>query len=197
MIAVDQVEPVAPLDGQFGVWPLLSVPEPLLSHLFPGGDQKSYAILDAGEIPGLPERLETSDLDYHCLYKGEMAQDLRDDAPYLVQLKPDHWLTRALMTDDGGPTGWWPLDYGMFVVSCADLGSLVAHFRKFTSVWVKGADKRMYLRFWSAATMLPLARSGQSDPLALRLVADHTLIVRETSPLWPSRALILKKQDTT
>lgn len=173
----------APLDAQLGVWPSLSVPDKLKPHLFPEDGRRTYAILDAGVLQGLPEMLDASGLEFGCLYDGALAEELRDFAPYLVALKSDDPLTRRLLTDGTASTAWWPYDYGLFAISNAGFAEIRRHFRKFTSVQSEQAGQRVYLRFWNSATMVAMARFPQEDGLISALLAEHVLLFRDFSDL--------------
>ena len=47
-----------------------TVPEPLVDFLTSDGSYV-YAVLDAGRVFGLPEKLETSGLQHSCLYEDD------------------------------------------------------------------------------------------------------------------------------
>ena len=66
----------------------------VLGQLFADGFT-TYAVLDGAQVPELPQRLHTSALDYVCLYRGEIPDDLAQVAPYLVALKHDDRFTGA------------------------------------------------------------------------------------------------------
>lgn len=168
---------VAALDAQRGVHPALQLPEELDPHLFPDDGRKTYAILDAGYVYGLVERLEDSGLPFKCLYTGDMAEDLRDMAPYLVQLDHAAPLTRSLMTDSDSPSSCWLLEYGVFIVTLLDFDALHAHCRKFTSVRSEGGQ-RLYLKFWSSAVLTAFDSETGDDPLIEALLDEIEIIYR-------------------
>jgi hypothetical protein len=170
-----------------------AVPEPLVPVLFPGDGRETFALLDAALIPGLPDVLEASGLKFRCLYAGELAEDLRDRAPYLVRLAPDHGLTRRLFTEATPPAGLWAEDCGIFVLSAMPLDGLVAHFRRFTSVEVAGG-KRMFLRFWSAPVMSAFAVHPEPDPLIAALLAPVTIVYRDASSVAGPRMVALSAE---
>lgn len=93
---VEMIEDVVPLDRQFGIWPKRCVPlliEPVLfgPHMRHG---QTFALLDGALIEGLQERLEDSDLPHVCLFQGRALEDWGHVAPWLVELQPQHDLTR-------------------------------------------------------------------------------------------------------
>ncbi|MCU0911868.1 MAG: DUF4123 domain-containing protein [Rhodobacteraceae bacterium] len=167
-----------------------AVPEGMIPWLFPGDGRETYALLDAALIPGLPDMLEASGLAFRCLYLSDLAEELRDRAPYLVRLPPDHGLTRRLFTEATPPAGLWAEDCGIFVLSALPIEALVAHFRRFTRVEVSGG-KRMFLRFWSAPVMSAFALHNEPDPLIEALLAPATLIYRDASSVAGPRLVAL------
>lgn len=184
----------APLDDQIGVWPIRTVPEALEPVLFPDADVFTYAILDAGVIAGLFDFLDTSDLPYRNLYTGELAEDLRDNSPYLIKLSNDAPLLKNLFTASDANTSWWTSDYGVLVVTPVDFDAAWAHFRKFTYVKSEASGKPMYLRFWSSAAMLAFAYHEGPDPLIDALVAEHTILFRDFSSLSEATIYALERR---
>lgn len=167
-----------------------AVPADLLPHLFPGDGRGTFAVLDAGQIPGLPETLDASGLEFRCLYIGEGAEDLRDTAPYLVRLDPGHSLTRRLFTDGTPPAALWPVDYGVFALSALSVDDLRGHFRRFTQV-SSPEGKRLFLRFWTAPVMTAFVSHGAPDPLISALLAKATLIFRDFASVRGPRIMAL------
>lgn len=159
------LEGVEPLGRQFGLHPRKTVPDELRDALFgqpePGlagteavGDDpraalpmRTYAILDASKAAGLPELLETSGLEYRCLFKGDAYDELKDVAPWIVRLEEDGDFTRRLFTGPAGVNGLWDKEPGLYIRSRATLDELWRHFRKFTRVQDEGG-KWFYQRFW-------------------------------------------------
>lgn len=134
-----RVDNIEPLDRQADVTKRLSVPPILREALF--GDineapASTFAILDAAKIPNLPEILETSGLEYACLYQGAAFDELASVAPWIVKLDETSDFTRALFTETEPDVDWeyWSRDPGIFVRSTAPLDALRGHFRKFTKV---------------------------------------------------------------
>lgn len=100
-----------------------------------------FAVLDGAAIPALLDRLEQHAPEHICLYRGELAPDLLETAPYLVQLERNAEFTTWLL-DEG-----WGKSWGIFAVSPADLQDLRKHFRSF--LMVKDPDgKQMYFRYY-------------------------------------------------
>ena len=79
-------------------------------------------VLDAARLPGLPERLEAEGVPYRSLFQGQAAQELRDVAPYLVQVSPSDRLLR----DFTAPTppllrAMWSKRPGLLIASDLEL----------------------------------------------------------------------------
>jgi len=188
-LSVQIIDDVEPLDSQFGVSAPLTVPVVLHEMLFghPQLNEDSavlplltYAILDAAKVMGLVEMLETSGLEYACLFRGDAAEELRDVAPYLVRLEESSTFTRNLFTK--GDAGWqmWNKEPGMYFRSRADLNELRRHFRRFTKVQDEGG-KWYYLRFWEprAAQQAFTAMSPAGVQRLFSIVADaYTIRVK-------------------
>lgn len=107
---------VEPLDAQLGVFPKKTVPDTLYDTLFGQPDPidieveaagrdtpaappiRTYAILDAAKFTNLPELLAESDLEYACMFKGDSFEELKEVAPWIVQLEEASGFTRNLFT---------------------------------------------------------------------------------------------------
>lgn len=169
-----------PFSGPLDMMKPINVPEDLAPALFPE-DKRTYAILDGSMIQGLPDMLESWEMDHRCLYKGQMAEDLRDLAPYVVSLRPYHRLTGWLFKDGDAPNQLWRTDYGCFVLSTKDIDTLQAHFRHYNSVQTDGTDHRLFLRFWSNPVLSAMARHSGPDPLISGLLSQGSIVFRDLS----------------
>ena len=179
-LKIETLEGIAPLDGQFGVYPHKTVPDKLHALLFGqperseeeinhyGGEDhvppmKLYAILDAAKIktPGLRTRLDTSGLDFACLFTGQDYEELKDSAPYLVELKEDCNFTRILFTHDPKmpdellSVHLWHKEPGIYIKSQAGLIELGQHFARFIRVQDENG-KRYLFRFWEPSVLREL-----------------------------------------
>mgnify|MGYP002401687786 CR=1 FL=1 len=101
----------------------------------------TYVVLDGASVPGLRQRLHKDAPESCCLYRGELAPDLAEVAPYLVRLQIGHPFTKWVLSEG------WAEHWGIFVQTSADLRSLRRHFRNF--LMVKNPEgKRLYFRFY-------------------------------------------------
>ena len=85
----------------------------------------TYAILDGAQVPELPQRLHASGLEYVCLYRGEIPDDLAQVAPYLVVLKRDDEFTAWILKQG------WGNAWGIFARASSEVAmkDVRKHFR--------------------------------------------------------------------
>lgn len=151
-ITIEEIEAVEPLGLQFGVHPRKTVPDSLYEPLFGQPEpteaeleqygtveavppMRTYAILDAAKMPYLlTGHLERSELRYQCLFQGETAEELKEHAPYLVELEDGNDFTQRLFTGPEGVNGLWEKELGIYIRSRAEFDEVRKHFRKFTRV---------------------------------------------------------------
>lgn len=166
-LRITTVRNVEPLDRQFGMQPKKTVPETLYDTLLgqpdpseteiaaAGGDpaavppMRTYAVLDAAKVMNLPELLAASALKHHCLFKGKSCDELKNVAPWIVQLENGNDFTRRLFTGPKGINGLWDKEPGIYIRSRASLEDMRKHFRKFTRVTDENGNW-FYFRFWEA-----------------------------------------------
>jgi len=101
---------------------------------------KVFALLDGASIPLLLKQLAQQQPDYECLYRGELAPDLAQAAPYLIRIEADSELLTWLASGFGQ-------HWGIFVVAHSNLRTLRQHFRP----WLTLQDAQgqvFYFRFY-------------------------------------------------
>ena len=151
-LIIEEIEGVEPLDMQMGVHTRKTVPDALLEPLFgqpaPTKDEinhygsaenvpamKTYAILDAAKMSYLlTAKIEASDLKYQSLFQGKSQEELKEVAPYLVELEQNNKFTESLFTGPDGVNGLWDKNLGIYIRSRADFDDIRKHFRKFTKL---------------------------------------------------------------
>lgn len=177
MAALDHqvADPMAPLDAQMGVWPLLDVPADMEEALFgpipdPGGGAPSqpplYAVLEGARLPKLFDLIDDDAVPHAPLFQGEVAEALGEEVPVLVALERGHKLLRQLLTDlgdDDAPTGLLPREAAVFLRSGAGLAAVRGHLRHFTQL-PDGEGRRIYFRFWEPASLAPYLDHIAGDP---------------------------------
>ncbi|NQT86294.1 DUF4123 domain-containing protein [bacterium] len=101
----------------------------LHDQLFAHPETKVYAILDGAATPGLLDQLYGGPRpDFVCLFRGALAPDMAEVAPYLAVLEPDSAFTRWIL-------GGWGRHRGIFAVSQAELWQLRNHFRSLVTAY--------------------------------------------------------------
>lgn len=156
------IEGVEPLDAQLGIIELKTVPDALHEPLFgqhSGVPLHTYAILDAAKVPNLPELLNASGLIHKCFFKGDAYDELKDVAPWIVQLEDDNAFTRNLFTKSDAPWHLWDTEPGIYLRSYGTLNEMWKHLRKFTKVQDEDG-KWLYFRFWEPRALTALIVGG-------------------------------------
>lgn len=102
--------------------------ESLSGYLFAEPGAHVYAILDGASVEGLLLKLHQYQPASECLYRGELAPDLAEVAPYLVLLD-----RKSAFTDWVVDNGWGK-HWGIFFVSRGGLPEMRGHFRRFLTV---------------------------------------------------------------
>ncbi len=202
-LRIEDLGPIEPLDGQLGVHPRKTVPDALYESLFGQPEpieqeiaqygekdlvppMKLYAILDAAKVktPGLRRILDTSELDFACLLTGQDYDELKDSAPYIVELKEGNDFTRTLFTynpkfsDKHLSVHLWHQEPGLYVRSRANLIELGVHFAKFVRVRDENG-KRFFFRFWEPWHLADALQGFTPEQLSLFLKIEtmpHVLI---------------------
>lgn len=151
-LQIETIENLEPLGSQIGVFPKKTVPDALHNALFgqpeatetevavADGDAsavpplQTYAVLDAAKLINLPELLEDSGLEHRCLFKGDAYDELKDVAPWIVQLQDGNSFTRNLFSRSDAPWHLWDSEPGIYIRSRAGLAALNSHLRKFFKI---------------------------------------------------------------
>lgn len=220
----EEIEGVEPLGFQVGVDEAQTVPEALQKPLFGqpapteaeiaqyGGvdgvpAMKVYAILDAGKVAHLCTSMEDFNCAYECLFQGAAEKEMRDAAPYIVELGPHDGFTRHVFSASGMPRDIWGKEAGIFIRSRMSIFDLRKHFRRFTRIQVE-ADKRwIYFRFWEP-TMIPyFLRGAEKDSLEAFFSCEFELHTIDDAGKWQritlcnrpseirSKTITMKEQD--
>lgn len=168
-----------PLPLRDAAWPLQAIPAELEQTIvFDEGPV--YAVVDAAKVFGLAEVLQASGLRYRCLYRGRSEDEWGDVAPWLVQLDPNHRLTRKFFVEgnDQGSLSFQRAT-SLFFMGSDDFDAVWSHLRKFTKM--RAEDGRvLMLRFYDPLTfadlleVMPRAQVAQlhGDLRALCIQAD-------------------------
>ncbi len=133
----------------------------IADELFADPDARIYAVLDGASIEGLLDSFNTHQPDHLCLYRGELAPDLAEAAPYLVQLKSRDPFTEWVLREG------WGNHWGILAVTLADMRMMRRHFRRF--LMVKDPDgKQIYFRYYDPRVLrvfLPTCNAAETETL--------------------------------
>lgn len=145
-------EPIPSWDAQ---WPPRAIP-PSLDQVLVFDQASIYAVIDAAKVFGLPERLQMSGLQHRCLYYGRGEEEWGDAAPWLVQLEPNHQLTRKFfLAGEDAASLSFQRSTSLFFTGSDDFDSAASHLRKFTKM--RAEDGRvLMLRFYDPVTFADL-----------------------------------------
>lgn len=100
---------------------------PIMRLLYQPG-YKVYAVLDGASSKNLLPKISELNPVFQCLFRGEIAADLAQTAPYLVHLEYKHPFTTWVVEK-----GWYE-HWGIFATSDANIKVLSKHFRKYLMV---------------------------------------------------------------
>lgn len=100
----------------------------LREEWIPGESFQLYAILDGASVPDLRMQFFKLEPEHHCLFEGDLEDDMKEVAPYLVSLEPEHPFTNWILERG------WGQHWGVFFLSSADFLTLLKHLRKFIIV---------------------------------------------------------------
>ncbi|MFV0411366.1 MAG: DUF4123 domain-containing protein [Paracoccus sp. (in: a-proteobacteria)] len=120
------------------------------------------ALLDAANLPGLPERIESRRVEALSLFQGKSAEELRDVAPYLVRMDPDSPLMRDFLNSHDVPWAMWGKRPGLLILSDLDLEALQKHFRRFLRVQTERGT--FFFRFWEPASAAAYFEAIEDSP---------------------------------
>lgn len=110
--------------------------------------EHAYAVLDAAQVFGLPERLESTGLEYACLFDGKAAVDFAAAAPWIVRLVPDHPLTATLLNPISANALAWQQAPGLLLKAPLSVHGLRRQLRRFTMLYNNLNDSRVFFRFY-------------------------------------------------
>jgi hypothetical protein len=117
-------------------------PDKLFDGFLAEEDEEICAMLDGASVPGLLERLHSeASLEVECLFRGKLAPDMAEVAPYLVKLEPGSAFAKWVVG-----TGWGQ-HWGSFVTSRQGFRKLRNHLRALTLVYRRDGTP-LYFRYY-------------------------------------------------
>ena len=116
-----------------------------------------FAVIDACDEPEVPAKIEElGRARSACLYRGELDQETKEVAPYLVSVDRD---LLAWIFTTSGERPW-----GIFVVAKSDLRTLRQHLRQFLTV--QGIDEKpMYFFYYDPRVIVTFLESCDQEEL--------------------------------
>ncbi len=117
-------------------------PEKLFEGFLTEQDQEVCAMLDGASVPGLLERMHSEpSLEVECLFRGKLAPDMAQVAPYLVKLELESDFAEWVVA-----TGWGQ-HWGTFVSSRQGFRKLRNHLRGLSMVYRRDGTP-LYFRYY-------------------------------------------------
>lgn len=122
------------------------------------GGTTLYGILDLARAPQLYEhvaRLEPAGAA--CLFEGQLAPQLKQVSPHLVELAPSDPLARAWRTEG------WGQSWGILAMSRENLMFVRRRLRHFTQAKLPDGQGPVLFRFWDPRVFrvyMPLVEAG-------------------------------------
>jgi hypothetical protein len=116
-----------------------------------------YTVLDGAAIPELRMKLYETEPPHHCLFPGELAPDMAEVAPYVVQLIPNAPFTDWVLQDFLGK------NRGIFAHSPRSIREMRKHFRGLVKVYTESGEP-MIFRFYDPRVIrrfLPTCNAGE------------------------------------
>jgi hypothetical protein len=139
-------------------------------------DEQVYCILDGASIQDLLDRLYAQVRpEFECLYRGELAPDIAEVAPYLVKLEHDAEFTRWVLS------AGWGNHWGIFMTTPADLRSLRQHFRKLNVVY-DPEHRPLLFRYYDPRVLRVFAPTTDEEQLAEVFGPVHYFILEGSEP---------------
>jgi len=120
---------------------------------------RTFAVLDGASVPDLPLKLYETQPHSVCLYRGEIAPDIAEVAPYLVELFPGDAFTQWLLTEGAGGK-----HFGIFARSPFSLTEVRKHFRKFLTVYDE-AGNPMLFRYYDPRVLVKFLPTCDAENL--------------------------------
>jgi hypothetical protein len=145
-------------------------------RLFADQETNVFAMLDGASIPDLRMSLHQHQPAHVCLYRGELADDMAEVAPYLVRLEEDTEFTDWVLTQG------WGEHWGIFALAAEPLVEMRQHFRRFLTVYGP-ENKPLLFRYY--------------DPRVLRVYLPTCNAEELAAVFGPAASFLCEDEDPT
>lgn len=118
---------------------------------------RTFAVLDGASVPDLRMRLYETRPPHYCLFRGELAPDVAEVAPYVVQMMPGTSFTDWVLSECFGN------HWGIFAHSRYSIKEMRRHFRALVSVYDETGEPLIF-RFYDPRVLqnfLPTCNGGE------------------------------------
>jgi len=133
----------------------------LLKHLFADSILNAYAVLDGASNPALLDHLYDGERpEFACLFRGELAPDMAECAPYLVRLEQGSPFTEWVTTHCLGN------HWGIFALSRGNLPGLLQHFRKHSMVYDGETNLPLLFRYYDPRVLRVFLPTCSNEKMA-------------------------------
>ncbi len=150
-------------------WIVPELKDLLFGQSDPKAPLRTYLIVDATlrtRISGIFD-LDLQDVPVRCLVRPQRAEDLREVAPYLVDmtLPEGAWDDRRQVPNFHIDffAHHWQQGTGILVRTTADMDAVWAHFHPFVRVQVEHTQEWLFFRFWDPETFYPMGKYLQTS----------------------------------
>lgn len=154
-----------------------AVTQVLQEQLFSEPETNVYTVLDGASVPDLPQALWEHEPEHVCLYRGDLAPDLAETAPYLVKLERRSPFTDWVLTEG------WGNHWGIFAVTPAevDLRTLRQHFRRFLMVYDPD-HKLIYFRYYDPRVLRVYLPTCNAEELGIVFGPISSYMLEDDDP---------------
>jgi hypothetical protein len=128
--------------------------------LWTHGDAPLWAVVDGARDPRLSESLSLVLNPSACLFAGDLTEDLRRAAPYLVRLYPNDRFSDRLIERA------WGQPWCLYVRSTASMAPLRKHLKSLLRVRDEG-QRLLYFRFYDPRVLKIYLPTCTPEELAL------------------------------
>ncbi|MGC2236675.1 MAG: DUF4123 domain-containing protein [Pyrinomonadaceae bacterium] len=116
-----------------------------------------FAVLDGASVPDLPMRLYEMRPPHYCLLRGELAPDMAEVAPYVINLIPDTPFADWVLSESFGK------HWGIFAHCRHSIKEMRRHCRALVTVYNEDGNPMLF-RFYDPRVLrkfLPTCNAGE------------------------------------